>query len=101
MNDLQERLSRLSSTRRELFARRVSGEKPKQAAPAIQPRPGLQYRLTPEQEHVWLIHHLADNAFYLNISHAYLMQGQLDVSVLEETMNEIIRRHENLRTRFP
>ena len=101
MNDLQERLSRLSSTRRELFARRVSGEKPKQAALAIQPRPGLQYPLTPEQEHVWLIHHLADNAFYLNISHAYLMQGQLDVLVLKEAVNEIIRRHENLRTRFP
>jgi amino acid adenylation domain-containing protein/FkbM family methyltransferase len=52
------------------------------------------------QQRLWFIDQLEpDNPFY-NIPTAFRLTGQLNVAALEKTLNEIVRRHEVLRTSF-
>lgn len=52
------------------------------------------------QQRLWLLCQLApDNPFY-NMSAAIRLTGKLDRCALERAFNEIVRRHEILRTRF-
>ena len=53
------------------------------------------------QEMMWFWHQLLpDNPLY-NLLVSLQIEGLLNVTVLEQSLNEIIRRHENLRTCFP
>src|SRR5687768_5249909 len=59
-----------------------------------------QIPLSHAQERLWVINHLnPDNAAY-NISIAIRLQGSLKFEVLYRSFEEIIRRHEALRTAF-
>ncbi|MDY7077385.1 MAG: amino acid adenylation domain-containing protein, partial [Chloroflexota bacterium] len=52
------------------------------------------------QQRLWFLDQLApDNLFY-NIPMAVRLKGRLDVTALEQSVNEIVRRHESLRTTF-
>jgi non-ribosomal peptide synthetase component F len=52
------------------------------------------------QQRLWFIDQLVPgNAFY-NVPTALRLTGSLKLSALEQTFNEIVRRHEALRTRF-
>ncbi|MCT7982369.1 amino acid adenylation domain-containing protein [Laspinema sp. A4] len=52
------------------------------------------------QQRLWFLNQLApDNPFY-NVSAAIQLTGNLNLSALEESFNEIVRRHETLRTTF-
>jgi len=52
------------------------------------------------QQRLWVLAQLEpDNPFY-NMFKAVRLNGRLDVDVLERSLNEIIRRHEILRTTF-
>ena len=53
------------------------------------------------QQRLWLLDQLMPGSFLYNISEAVRLTGALDVAALEQTTNEIIRRHEVLRTTFP
>ncbi|HWN44819.1 MAG TPA: amino acid adenylation domain-containing protein [Thermoanaerobaculia bacterium] len=68
------------------------------------PRDGELLPLSFAQERLWFLNQLgstaADTAVY-NIPEAYLLQGRLDVVALERSFNEVVRRHESLRTTFP
>ncbi|NEO72661.1 condensation domain-containing protein, partial [Moorena sp. SIO3H5] len=53
------------------------------------------------QEMMWFWHQLLpDNPLY-NLLVSLQIEGLLNVTVLEQSLNEIIKRHENLRTCFP
>ncbi|NEP50100.1 MAG: hypothetical protein F6K65_15285 [Moorea sp. SIO3C2] len=53
------------------------------------------------QQMMWFWHQLLpDNPLY-NLLVSLQIEGLLNVTVLEQSLNEIIRRHENLRTCFP
>ena len=53
------------------------------------------------QERLWLLNQLgADNTVY-NLPFAIWMDGTLDVTALEQSLQEIVRRHDSLRTSFP
>ncbi|MBW8873668.1 MAG: amino acid adenylation domain-containing protein [Acidobacteria bacterium] len=52
------------------------------------------------QQRLWFLDQLVGGAFY-NIPVAYRLTGALDAAVLERSLNEIVRRHEVLRTSFP
>jgi len=54
------------------------------------------------QERLWFLHQLESGvaATVYNIPAAYRLRGRLNVAALEAALNEIIRRHEVLRTRF-
>ena len=57
--------------------------------------------LSYNQSSMWFIHQLdQDNTAY-NESLQLKIKGQLKITVLEQSIQEIIRRHESLRTAFP
>ena len=52
------------------------------------------------QQRLWFLNGLAPGNPFYNVSTALRLKGSLNVTALEQTFNEIIRRHETLRTRF-
>lgn len=52
------------------------------------------------QHRLWFLNQLEPNSSAYHIPVAIRLQGKLDVSALERGLNEIIRRHESLRTTF-
>ncbi len=53
------------------------------------------------QERLWFLHQLSPDSSVYNIPAAVSIAGDLDKAALERTINEILRRHEVLRTTFP
>jgi amino acid adenylation domain-containing protein/non-ribosomal peptide synthase protein (TIGR01720 family) len=52
------------------------------------------------QQRLWLFNQIEPGNKIYNLPTALHLQGKLNVNVLEKTINEIVRRHEVLRTRF-
>ncbi|HVG06172.1 MAG TPA: amino acid adenylation domain-containing protein [Thermoanaerobaculia bacterium] len=65
------------------------------------PRDGGMLPLSFAQERLWFLNQLGTEAAVYNIPEAYLLQGRLDIAALERSFNEVVRRHESLRTTFP
>ena len=53
------------------------------------------------QERLWFLDRLDTRALAYNESSAFRMAGRLDVAALRASLDEILRRHESLRTAFP
>lgn len=53
------------------------------------------------QQGLWLAEQLESGSFAYNMSAAFRLMGFLEIAALEYSLNEIIRRHEILRTIFP
>ncbi len=58
------------------------------------------YPLSFAQQRLWFLDRLEPGNPAYNISLAVNLQGELDVILLEQSLNEIVRRHETLRTTF-
>ncbi|MBP5972962.1 amino acid adenylation domain-containing protein [Brasilonema sp. CT11] len=52
------------------------------------------------QERLWFLDHLEFNNALYNLSRGVILKGSLNVTALEQSLNEIVRRHEVLRTSF-
>ena len=52
------------------------------------------------QQRLWFLQQLEPESYVYNIPVALRIEGPLDVSVLEEGINQVICRHESLRTNF-
>ncbi|WP_017906847.1 non-ribosomal peptide synthetase [Pseudomonas asplenii] len=52
------------------------------------------------QRQLWFLDQLEPGNPFYNIPNAVVLKGRLDVSVLERALNELVRRHEVLRTTF-
>lgn len=52
------------------------------------------------QQRMWFLQQLDPGSHLYNIAAALKMEGVLDVAALEKSINEIVRRHESLRTVF-
>jgi amino acid adenylation domain-containing protein len=52
------------------------------------------------QQRLWFLHQLEPETPAYNVPAAVRLNGQLNVTALEQSFNEIIRRHESLRTTF-
>ena len=71
------------------------------ALPPLQPvsRDGV-LPLSFAQQRLWFLHQLEGQTPTYNISSALHLTGALHVSALEQSLSEIVRRHESLRTSF-
>lgn len=63
------------------------------------PREG-ELPLSFAQQRLWFIDQLEPGSALYNLASMYRMRGKLHASALERTINEIVRRHESLRTTF-
>ena len=57
--------------------------------------------LSPSQHRMWFLEQLEVGSGALHIALGLRLKGSLNVTALEQTFGEIIRRHEGLRTVFP
>jgi amino acid adenylation domain-containing protein len=77
------------------------GEQGLQIPPMLPiPRDG-ELPLSFAQQRLWFFDQLEPNSPAYNIPGAVRLTGQLDVRAMEQTLSEIVRRHEILRTIFP
>ena len=53
------------------------------------------------QEMVWLLEQINPEAMFYNVVERYGVRGPLDIGVLRNCVNEVIKRHEALRTVYP
>src|ERR1700677_1134463 len=61
---------------------------------------GEELALSYAQQRLWFIDQLEGGSAAYNIAVAVRMKGKLEVEVLRRSLNEVVRRHEALRTRF-
>ena len=52
------------------------------------------------QQRLWFLDQYEPNSSVYNIPSALRLKGSLDIAALEQSLNEIVRRHESLRTTF-
>ncbi|MGH8727036.1 MAG: non-ribosomal peptide synthetase, partial [Burkholderiales bacterium] len=103
MNDFADRIANLSPEARALFEAKL-----KQKAAAKQytiptlPRSGQPQAFAQSfaQQRLWFLYQWEPASAFYNINSALKLEGQLDAAALERCVNEIVRRHESLRTSF-
>ena len=102
MSQFYQQLSKLTPEQRALFEKKLS-EKGLQT-PKINTIPRrLADRPIPlsfAQQRLWFVQQLdPDNTAY-NVASVLKLQGPLNISALEKSLNTLVERHETLRTRF-
>lgn len=75
-------------------------EQRKPEPPLVPVAHGDEIPLSFAQQRLWFLDQLLHGSPVYNISAAYWLNGDLDVATLHRSLNEIIRRHEGLRTTF-
>jgi amino acid adenylation domain-containing protein/FkbH-like protein len=70
--------------------------------PAIEAvaREGAALPLSFAQQRLWFLSQLQPESTFYNMPSAARLVGRLDVEALRRTLNEVVRRHETLRTHF-
>ncbi len=74
---------------------------PSLSLPALQPSPRASVLpLSFAQERLWFLEQLGSSAATYHVPTAFRLRGALDAQALERSLQEIVRRHEALRTTF-
>jgi amino acid adenylation domain-containing protein len=71
-----------------------------QTPPISKRERGNRVRASFEQQRLWFLNQLEPDSASYNIPMRFRLRGLLKEEVIEQAINEIIRRHESLRTRF-
>ena len=99
MAQLETRLKNLSPEKRKLLAVLQASRQDRNGSIPRIDRQG-ELPLSYAQERLWFLDQLVPNNAFYNIPIALRLKGVLNVEALEKTLNEIVQRHEALRTRF-
>ncbi len=91
---------RVAAVAAEVAALRLAGGEVEGGAIVPVPRDG-RLPLSFAQERLWFLDRLDTRTLAYNESAAFRMAGRLDVAALRASLDEILRRHESLRTAFP
>ncbi|KJH70638.1 non-ribosomal peptide synthetase [Aliterella atlantica] len=102
MNDLNKRIAQLSPEKREWLVQKLNQkqEKTKSSQIQCQSRDSQFFPLSFAQARLWFLAQLEPNNSFYNQPTALRLTGQFNVAILEQSLKEIVRRHEILRTTF-
>ncbi len=96
--DIEEQIANLSPAKQALLARKRTQNN---AAHLIRRRPNDgDAPLSFSQQRLWLTHELDPDSYLYNAPRFLKLTGPLNIAALEASLNEIVRRHEVLRTTF-
>ena len=100
-DEILERRAKLSPAKRAILEKRSRGEVEADAKLKTIPRRAEQSPapLSFAQKRIWFLHQFDSGNAYNELSSVHL-KGSLNVEALEKSLNEIVRRHEALRTTF-
>ncbi len=90
MADVQEILKSLPPEKRQKLEQQIKEN----------PQKFNLFPLSYAQERLWFLDQLYPNSSMYNISTAVKIRGKLNIELLEKSLNQLIQRHEILRTRF-
>ena len=102
MSDLIERIAALSPQKRELLLQRLNQKKESVSLAEILPqsRESNTFPLSFAQQRLWFLEQLNPGNFTYHIPAAVRLTGTLDATSLDRSLNELVKRHEVLRTAF-
>ncbi len=103
INETADILSKLSPQQRELLLlklTRKNKEKSEQSAIKKQALPNEPLTLSYSQERQWLLEQMNPASGAYNMTAAVRIRGSFQPDIFEKACNEIVRRHDGLRTRF-
>ncbi|MGB8509563.1 MAG: condensation domain-containing protein [Pyrinomonadaceae bacterium] len=102
MTQQTDRIANLSPEKLALLAMRFKKEKVGKPAQQMIPPRDVENRppLSHAQQRLWFIDQLEPESAAYNMPAPVRLGGKLDLTVLERSMQEIVRRHEILRTTF-
>src|SRR5436305_4337121 len=103
MSALLNAINDLSPAQRAVLEQRLKQKRASAAVKAGIPRharEGNAFILSFAQQRLWFLHRLAPESNAYNIPNALHAKGPLNIKALEQSINEIRRRHEVLRTTF-
>src|SRR5918912_4534393 len=102
MSDLTERIAALSPEQRALFEAKLKKRGLSAPQPQVIPRRKQQNycRLSFDHERIWVVDQMEPGNPAYNIFSVSNLFGHLDAALMERALNEIVRRHEVLRTTF-
>ena len=102
MTDFSERIARLSPEARAALERRLHETEFSPRTEVIRRHPADgPAPLSFAQQRLWFLHYLEPGSGSYNLPIALRLRGALDVGALGESLSEIVRRHDALRTSFP
>jgi polyketide synthase PksJ len=99
----KQRLAALSDEQRRLLARRLierRGANDAREIPLQDRESVTSFPLSFAQQRIWFLHQLAPTTTAFNIAETHVLRGSLDLEALQRSLNEIVRRHEVLRSTF-
>jgi Condensation domain len=103
-SDFSNRIANLSPAKLELLLRQLGKRETSGASPQSIPRQrNAGDHFAPAsfaQEGLWFLYQLEPESPAYNVTVTVRLEGLLDVSVLERSLSEVVKRHESLRTTF-
>src|SRR5919112_139176 len=98
MSNLLSRIEKLSPKQRKLLELRKA-EKLK--VPRLErTNAASRVPLSFAQQRLWFLHHLEPESAVYNVPVALRIKGDFDIAIFQRVVNEIVKRHEVLRTTY-
>jgi len=98
MSKLTEQIEDLSPQQREVLALLLARKKREGVHIAPVSRTSNTFPLSFAQQRLWFLNQLQQDSAVYNVAGGVRMEGVLSVTALEQALNEVVTRHESLRT---
>ncbi|MBV6623046.1 MAG: amino acid adenylation domain-containing protein [Rivularia sp. (in: Bacteria)] len=100
--DINQKIAALSPEKRELLLQKINQKTNKATANTIKPQSQESniFPLSFAQQRLWFLDKLEPGNPFYNIPGAVKLKGKLNITALEQSINEIIQRHQILRSIF-